>query len=315
MINILDFNENHIEMAEKIALMNYCEEKAIVTELPQIDKLPDLLPFAVNGLGAAAFNDDKMIGFLCFYNPWDNAFNSTARGTFSPIHAHGAIKEKRGMIYKRLYQSAAGKLIKHKITYHAVGLYAHDTEAIMSLFSYGFGLRCIDAIRRMENFQYCMNKEVNFCELTKSAVIQVREMRHMLSEHLGFSPCFMCSSPQDYSNWIARAETRDSRVFVAKSGEQLIAFIEIINDGENFATETSGMLNICGAFCLPEFRGSGVIQSLMNYVITILKSEGYQKLGVDFESFNPTANGFWSKYFTAYTNSVVRRIDECAIHN
>jgi hypothetical protein len=122
----------------------------------------------------------------------------------------------------------------------------------------------------------------------------------MLIEHLGLSPCCMCSSPQDFSNWIVRAETRDSRVFVAKVGEQPISFIEITNDGENFATETSGMLNICGAFCLPEFRGSGVIQSLMNYVITILKFEGYQKLGVDFESINPTASGFWLKYYRIY---------------
>jgi len=45
-----------------------------------------------------------------------------------------------------------------------------------------------------------------------------------------------------------------------------------------------------------------------------LKEEGYKLLGVDYESFNSTANGFWLKYFTPYTNSVVRRIDECALH-
>ncbi len=314
MIDVLDFNEKHIEAAGRLALMNYSEEKAIVTELPTIDKFPDLMPFVKNGLGVVAFYDDEMIGFLCWYNPWDKAFKSTAKGTFSPIHAHGTIKENRGMIYRRLYQSAAEKLIKHKVTYHAIGLYAHDVEAITSLFSYGFGLRCIDAIRTMDNFKYNKNKDVNCCELPKSEVIQVREMRHMLSEHLGLSPCFMCSSPQDFSSWIARAEKRDSRVFVTKVGKQPISFIEITNGGENFATETSDMLNICGAFCLPEFRGSGVIQSLLNYVITILKSEGCRKLGVDFESFNPTASGFWLKYFTAYTNSVVRRIDECAIN-
>jgi hypothetical protein len=51
----------------------------------------------------------------------------------------------------------------------------------------------------------------------------------------------------------------------------------------------------------------------LNYVITQLKSEGFESLGVDFEGFNPTASGFWLKYFTAYTNSVTRRIDECAL--
>ena len=44
-----------------------------------------------------------------------------------------------------------------------------------------------------------------------------------------------------------------------------------------------------------------------------LKTQGYTRLGVDFESINQTAYGFWLKHFDAYTNSVVRRIDEHAI--
>ena len=72
--------------------------------------------------------------------------------------------------------------------------------------------------------------------------------------------------------------------------------------------------HIRGAYCLPEHRGKGLYQNLLNFTISVLKREGYTKLGVDFESFNPTARGFWLKYFTAYTNSVVRRIDERIIH-
>jgi hypothetical protein len=41
----------------------------------------------------------------------------------------------------------------------------------------------------------------------------------------------------------------------------------------------------------------------------MLKAENYLRLGVDFESFNPTAWGFWLKHFQAYTYSDVRRID------
>ncbi len=44
--------------------------------------------------------------------------------------------------------------------------------------------------------------------------------------------------------------------------------------------------------------------------MNILKTEGYTRLGVDFESINPSGSGFWLKHFHAYTNSVVRRIDE-----
>jgi hypothetical protein len=47
--------------------------------------------------------------------------------------------------------------------------------------------------------------------------------------------------------------------------------------------------------------------------MTTLSQEGYQLLGVDCESFNPTARGFWLKYFAEYTHSMVRRIDEKAV--
>lgn len=61
---------------------------------------------------------------------------------------------------------------------------------------------------------------------------------------------------------------------------------------------------------MPEHRGKGLNQKLLSMLIQKLKAKGYTRLGVDFESLNPTAYGFWLKYFDAYTHSVVRRIDE-----
>ena len=120
----------------------------------------------------------------------------------------------------------------------------------------------------------------------------------------------MRSSPEDVQKWINRAEKRNSRLFSATQTDKAIAYIEIMDNGEHFATGVSSMKNICGAFCLQEHRGKGIFQSLLNYVITQLESEGFEILGVDFEGFNPTASGFWLKYFTAYTHGAVRRIDE-----
>jgi len=314
-MKLLGFAMIHMQAAEKLALMNYNEERRAVALLPPIDAVPDLTMFAENGLGVAAFENGEMLGFLGCLEPWENAFGSAARGTFSPIHAHGAIKEGRGMIYKRLYQAAAEKWVKKGITYHAIGLYAHDGEAIGALFSYGFGLRCIDAIRAMEGLGSGRSENIAIRELSRDAVADVRDMRQMLMTHLGNSPCFMDSSQVAFDAWIARAEKRNSRIFTAECEGQPIAFVEVQADGENFITEASDMLNICGAFCLPAFRGSGVAQAVLDHAIAVLQNEGYTKLGVDFESFNPTASGFWLKYFTAYTKSVVRRIDECAVRS
>lgn len=100
------------------------------------------------------------------------------------------------------------------------------------------------------------------------------------------------------------------RHFVAKQDGTLCAFLKISASGETLAAMGSAYRHIRGAYCLPEHRGKGVYQNLLNFTISVLKSEGYTRLGVNFESFNPTARGFWLKYFNAYTHSVVRRIDE-----
>lgn len=314
-MKIINFDKYHIERAKLIAVANYNEEREHVQSLPSIGGLPDLEYFASNELGVAAFDEDRLIGFLCCYDPWDNAFGSNSSGTFSPIHAHGAVKENRRLIYQKMYQATAEKWVKRNISYHAIGHYAHDEESINAFFTYGFGLRCMDAIRPMISFECPSCDGIYFEELAKTDVMRIRNLRQLQSEHMGNSPCFMHSSFEEFEVWLALAEERNSRLFVAKDSEKLIAFIEVTNDGENFVTEVDDMCNICGAFCLHEYRGKSIYQNLLNFTITKLKEEGYKLLGVDFESFNPTAYGFWLKYFTAYTNSVVRRIDECALHD
>ena len=313
MINISNFTKCHIEQAEKIALLNYNEERSFVSSLPPIDKIPDLERFAENNLGVAAFDGEKMLGYLCCHKPWDNAFKSTARGTFSPMHAHGTLKENRGFIYKKLYEAAAEKWVQAKIASHAIALYAHDNEAIDAMFSYGFGLRCIDAIRPMEIIQAEPCEGITFREQSISDLTELKHLHRMLHEHMGCSPCFMHYTQNESDDWHNRAQKHKSRIFIAASKNEPVAYIEITKTGETFVTHADDMLNICGAFCLPEYRGSGIYQNLLSHTISILKSEGYAKLGVDFESFNPTASSFWLKYFTPYTKSVVRRIDEYAL--
>lgn len=315
-MKIVDFEIKHVKEASMLALENYNEERKTVTILPKVEALPELTGFAKNGLGVAAYEKDKMVGFLCCYEGFDNAFGTPAKGTFSPVNAHAATKDNRSCILKRMYQEAAKKWVKQKIAYHAIAFYAHDTVSINTMFEYGFGLRCIDAIRSMDTYECSSLQEgITFEELTKGNAKYVRELRRLLEEHMGESPCFMYSSPEHFEKWIERKEESDSRLFVAKDGQKIVSFIEIADEGENFATEVNSMVNICGAFSIPEYRGTGISQSLINYAIRTLKSEGYELLGVDYEGFNPTANGFWKKHFTIYTNSVVRRIDECALHD
>lgn len=315
-IKTVDFTKEMIPAAYRLARENYNEERCRVNSLPENAFIPPLEELAENGLDAAAVDadSDTLLGFLGAYGPWEPVFCSKdLRGVFSPLHAHAAVKENRVQIYRRMYQAAAEKWVKAGALSHAVTLYAHDTDAQEALFVYGFGVRCMDLIRTVGKPEFSEKENCVCFELPAIRQGELRSLRNGLAEHLSMSPCFMKDSPEDTNKWITRKEQHPPRTFAAEVNGKLAAYIEMTDEGENFVTYAPDMLNICGAFCLPEFRGSGIMKTLLDYALSVVYSEGFGLLGVDCESFNPTALGFWTKHFEAYTRSVVRRIDDNAV--
>ncbi len=313
-MELIGFNRSHIRQAQILAEENYDAERGLVRALPQNPPMPDLAQFADSHLGVAALQGDRLIGFLCCCEPREHAFGSNATGIFSPLHAHGAIQDNREQIYRMLYQSAAKKWVSKGAAYHAISLYAHDEAAKRALFSCGFGARCVDAIRPMERIPTSRTAVLPIRRLKPREISLIRSLRAGLSVHLGESPCFLYSSAQTYQRWLARAEERDSIVYAAFDWDTAVAFVEATQGGENFATEAKDMMNICGAFCLSVYRGSGLMQCVLNALIADLQGTGCLRLGVDYESANLAASGFWSKYFQPYTCSVTRRVDEAVLH-
>lgn len=308
---ITDFKHSHISEAMTIAFDNYKECNCHVSDLPSINAIQDLTDFADNGLGVAAFEHGKMVGFMCSYQPFDNAFDSTnIRGVFCPMGANAGIKENRANIYASMYQAAGDKWIRAKAVSHAICLYAHDQKLQRQFYLYGFGLRCMDAIRPMEVIDCITCNVYDFVELSKNNCSAVYPLELALHQHYNKSPFFMNRKPMTIENFIKNSTNENIRYFIAKYNNQVCAFIEISNTGETFITNEIDYCHITGAYCLPEHRGKGLYQNLLNFTISKLKTEGYTRLGVDFESLNPTAYGFWLKYFTPYTHGVVRRIDE-----
>ncbi len=308
---IRDFEPKHTEEAAEIALGVYNHERVFTQELPDISNIPILKQLSGNGLGVAAFEGGKMVGFLCSVEPFENAFRSTeVRGVFSPMGANGAVKEDHGKIYAALYQAAAKKWVKAGAVSHSICLYEHDEEAKQQLFRYGFGMRCADAIRPTEMIDCGVCSGYEFSELPGEDHAYVYPLHLALNEHYCSSPFFMNRRPDTRVEFLAFSEREKVRYFAAKTGGELCAYMEVSEEGETFIASGDIYRHITGAYCVPEHRGRGVYKSLLNYVINTLKTEGYSVLGVDFETINPSGSGFWLKYFHAYTGSVVRRIDE-----
>lgn len=311
---ITDFTQQHIAEAMTIAKTNYEEERQFVPTLPSEASIPNLARFADNALGVAAFEKDKMVGFLCCYPPINNAFGTTrVKGIWSPLHAHGSILENRNRIYSKMYQAAAQKWVEQGVLSHAITLYAHDLIGRESFFYNGFGLRCVDAIRPLSEIKVTDTPNCQYYELRTKELCNLLELKNYLIHHLAQSPTFCSYGPADEQKLLDEHTRRQSRYFVAEHNQKIIAFIEIMDKGENFACNAPDMMSICGACCHPDYRGLGIYNNLLAYIVGTLKKQRYLRLGVDFESFNPNARGFWLKYFTPYTNSVVRRIDDTII--
>ncbi len=318
-MTVINFTAAHNDRAMQIAKRDYETERGFVPDLPVISEVPDFKRYAENGLGVAAFEGENMVGFLCSVKPFQHAFGSTdAVGVFSPMGANGAINahgapKNRAEIYALMIQAAGEKWASAGATSQAVSLYAHDTSVQEQFFRYGYGLRCIDAIRGMEELEAPPCLEYDFAEVKPDELLEILPLDHLLDAHMAASPTFILRPSDTPETFLKKAAHFNSIYMAARHNGQMVAYIRAELDDETFICDTPGYLHIKSAFCLPEHRGKGLHKTLLSMMVHKLKTQGYTRLGVDFESINPTAYGFWLKYFKAYTHSVVRRIDEHAV--
>lgn len=308
-------NYNHIKEVASIALAEYSEECSVVLELPRKDytdlfckMLSDMIE---NKLGVVALDQGKVVGFITCYGPMENFFG-TVKGVFSPIHGHGAIKEDRELIYTMLYQYAAKIWVEQGIFSHAIAVYSHNQIAIDTYFRNGFGMRCVDAIISVNSNRMLYEAKTNTVmnEISINQIESILDLKNNLTLHMKNSPIFMPTQIFDSRKFREQSIKRNSRFFTANIEGRVIGYVEIMSSGENFTCDDEETMNICGAYIYPEYRGTGVYKNLLAYMIETIKNENYKRCGVDFESINPNADKFWLKYFTPYTYSMVRRIDE-----
>ena len=316
MLKILDFSVEHIEQAIEIARANYESARRVIGILPADVALPDFSPLAENGLGVAAFDGGKMLGYLCCLGPFANAFGATdAIGVWSPLHANGLREGSGPKVFAEMYRAAAEKWVWQRATSHAITFYAYNDALRNQLFRCGFGLRCLDTIREMTEIGANAPVKYRITELGHDEFHLIFPIGLLLSRHLAESPMFMRYAEEKieagHEHQFAAWQIGEGyRYFAAWDGEKIIAYLKLHEEGENFIGEAEDFTHIHGAYCYPEYRGQGVVQDLLDFVIRTLRGEGQRRLGVDFESFNPAGSGFWLKYFTEYSHSVVRRVDD-----
>lgn len=175
------------------------------------------------------------------------------------------------------------------------------------------GIRLLRQPEDVSFFQAAQSRklpEYEYQELSPKERADLYPLVFDMYRHFQKSPFFLNRKPPQKEEFRRLFEEENHRFFGVKQNGNLCAFLETAKEGENFLAQEEGYLHITGAYCLPEYRGTGICQRLLNYMAATLSAQGYTRLGVDFESMNPAAYGFWNKGFDIYTHGVVRRIDE-----
>ncbi len=306
-MTIVDFSPACAAEAEELALAAYREERRQVPALPDVDRGLDLAPFAGNGLGVAAFQNGRMAGFLCCTDPFPDAFQATGvKGVFSPMGANAAGGDRK--VLAALYREAARKWVRAGAVSHGVCLFAHDLEAQRALYQLGFGLRCVDSIRTAERI-FPENRDMyTYSELREEEFPMVYPLEAAMAASFRESPFFMNRPLADQGTFCRELRGNRDRCFAAWRGGELAAYLKLSVQGETFLSGRPDYRHVSGAFCREERRG--IFRGLLDFVLGILQQEGVSRLGVDYESLNPAASGFWPQFFQAYTAGVARRVDE-----
>lgn len=263
-----------------------------------------------NGIGGvAAIDGGQLAGYLVFMGPFERFFGPLP-GAWSPPHAHAIGSDDRERMWSLLVQHSAERLVAQGVTGLSISAYAHD-KGTRGLVLNSFGIRLADAIRDLADpFPIEPSPAATYRELVADELAHIVPLENALIRHLRSSPTFVPVRETAEVAFLAQQVEEESRFFGAWVDGALVGYVKVTDEGENFVTEAPTMPNISGAYLLPDHRGHGIYDSLVAVTANTLRDEGATLLGVDFETMNPAALRFWTKWFDIYTYGHVRRIDD-----
>lgn len=312
MYQIMDLKDMELHGAALLFQREYEESRrsrnvpAMTPEM-EADVEAGLRQIRENAYGAALLEDGKLAGFLGFLGAIEG-FHGDVRGAFSPLGASAFAGKDRARTASLLVQETAERMVKDGIFQFAISRPCGDEETGRALCLNGMGIRCSDAVLELAQYKKTdAEKALPIRELRGQERQKIAPLYEQLDAHMRKSPCFFPKPQGMVQSFLAR---EDVSILAAFWKDTAVGYMAVDEEGETFVTLREDMLNICGAYVSREFRSAGVAKQLLDAAVSMAQERGKTYLGVDYETVNPTALHFWTKYFTPYTYSYIRRIDE-----
>jgi len=315
-MEIIPFEANHIPDAAAMFAAGFKQQRQALPILPEKMENPANLTGMLEWLmgqqtGVAAVEDGKLVGYLGWMLA--DKFRETQRkGAYCPEWGHAAVGRNRAAVYRAMYRAASSLWVEAGVQVHAITLLAYDTDAVNTWFWNGFGLTVVDAVRALSEplrpepvlpAGYSVRK----AGLNDTELLAVIEAEH--GRHYAKPPTLMVPHQPDTAEIFDQfIRTQPNSVWMGFSGGELAGYIrfeENLNGGAQ-VVQGAGVIGITGAYVRPKFRGAGLASVLLNSAVRDYHAQGFTCCSVDFESFNPEAAAFWTRYFTPAALSVIR---------
>lgn len=310
-------DSNYIKVAVEMAQENYNLEKQSVTALGNIDhrafyqsKIERLFE---NGIGRIAFQNDEPVGFLAFSQIFDTG--NGVMGATSPLYGYGIRNKDRGKVIGHLFQTTAAEICEKYAQSLRINVYAHDMDVLNMYIMSAFSMDTTDVVRNTSvKIPADDANNIIFAELSKTQVMDYRtdviELYRNLINHLRVSPIFYhCNGFLPIEDRFEDFLSEDMRIFAAFNNSQLIGMIDSEPTDIEFAKTDSKAIGMGDVFIKSNYRGRGLGEALLAFANNRIKESGIDRVFVTHGTINPTARGFWDKYFVNYAYTMTRRID------
>ncbi len=318
-MEILPLQTEHIPAAAALFAAGFKKLRQSVPHLPERMEDPAAAAALLERLlsrsaGVAAFENGRLAGYLGWWQI-DGFRNTPHRAAYVPEWAHAAVDERKPAVYRALYRAAAGRWCQAGCQTHAITLLANDEEALRTWFWNGFGLAVVDAVRPVAPLPRPAGGARPLppgCSLRKAvptdaAALAELEMEH--TRHYAQPPVLMVPftpfSAAEYARFLS--DPANSAWLAFKDG-RLVGYqrFEPAGDGAAACVSGPGSIANTAAYVQPAARGCGLGPALLDAALADFAARGLQTCSVDFESFNPEAAAFWTKYFTPVCFSLLR---------
>lgn len=302
----------YIQNALNLSVRQYEREKSFNPVLPEFDSYDQLEQLIATlfekGTGLVGIQNGQVVAYIAGFKV-ENIFGNVA-GVYCPIYGHGLSAECHRKILVQLYSNVSDVWVKQELLTHAMTLYSHENDVSDYLFWQGFGRRCSDAIRKVKLLSTDDNSVI--VKKTHPSMYEMLANLHRLSnEYYRTAPIFMPNQDKDpIREQIEWNRLENHHEFIAFRDYEPIGMMRLSPNAETFISDHPSVMNIQMTYIVESERNNAVGKLLLSTTQEWLLKHGYCLCGVDFETLNPLASAFWMKYFSPYTYSLVRRIDE-----